>query len=83
MVGNIFWNMFAISFRCIPSPEKLFITMRGDVWYAFCKKYCFLRLDMTSLVKQKSSTLKVSVGPRGNRDIFKYRPNFVILNIHK
>lgn len=66
MVGNMFWNIFAINFRCIPSPEKLFITIKGELSKAFFKKYCFFKLDMTSLVNEKFCTLNVSVGPLGN-----------------
>jgi len=66
MVGNIFWNMEAISFWCMPSPLKLFKIDSGEFWKASSYTICFFNMDITSRAKEKLCILNVRVGPLGN-----------------
>lgn len=52
MVGNMFWNMEAISFMWSPSPLKLFSTMSGAFWYSFSNTNCFFIAETTSRVRE-------------------------------
>lgn len=79
----MFWNMDAMTFICIPSPLKLFKTIKGECLNASSTTFCFFSDDTTSLASEKLCILKVSVGPLGKRPIFKYIPNSVHVNIHK
>ena len=67
MDGNIFWNMVAISLRCMPSPLKWFIISRG--WQRNCDWVAWFRfsIETTSRLSEYECTLNVIVGPRGRR----------------
>ena len=67
MDGNIFWNIVAISLRCMPSPLKWFMISKGwqrnwdwVAWFRFS-------IDTTSRLSEYETTLNVIVGPRGKR----------------
>lgn len=81
--GNMFWNIVAMSFTWFPSPLKLFITNNGWCRYWTCSTFGFRNEEITSLRRQYSWTLKVSVGPRGKRQSLKYTPISVFANITK
>jgi len=67
MDGNMFWNIVAISLRCMPSPLKWFMIRRG--WYRNCDWVAWFRLSIetTSRLSEYEWSLKVIVGPRGRR----------------
>jgi len=67
MDGNMFWNIVAISLRCMPSPLKWFIISNG--WYSNWDWVAWFRFSMetTSRLSEYESTLNVIVGPRGRR----------------
>ena len=67
MDGNIFWNIVAISFRCMPSPLKWFMISKG--WHRNCDWVAWFRfsIETTSRLSEYECTLNVIVGPRGRR----------------
>jgi hypothetical protein len=52
ILGNMFWNMDAISFMCKPSPLKLFNTISGAFWYSFSNTNCFFIAQTTSRARE-------------------------------
>lgn len=77
MVGNMFWNIEAINFICIPSPLKLFKTISGEFLKASSNTICFLRVETTSLASEKFNILKDSVGPLGNLGVGKLQKKII------
>jgi len=52
MVGNMFWNMEAISFMWSPSPLKLFSTISGAFWCSFSNTNCFFIAETTPRIRE-------------------------------
>lgn len=58
IVGNMFWNIVAINFMCIPSPEKLFNTISGAFLKARSITYCLRSADITSRARVYCRNIK-------------------------
>lgn len=61
MEGNMFWNMVAMSFMCMPSEPKLLRMSRG--WCVNCWSCirCFFRDETTSLTREYWGKIKLRV----------------------
>lgn len=82
IVGNMFWNVEAINFKCFPSPVKLFCMIRGAWWNDSSSTNCLRIHAITSLANVNWWTLNVNVGPRGSRATLNDNWFFVLLNTH-